>query len=266
MRPAFRLLVPLAALVAFLASACGNADLPAGDVCQQATNVFLKCGVTLPLLTDGPCTGTKRALAGCVAHHAANCEELAGLEGHIDACVADELDGGDSFLPPAEDLPLPAFDAGHDGSHAAPTRDAGALADANAAMNVDGDAGALAAPDSASDAPLGVDAHLDAPEDAGPLNAVWSGLSASGTVTRDQEVRFTLPSVPPGTHTFTMSGTGDADLYVKEHTKPTTTSFDCRPFLQGSSETCTVTLATEETLFVMVRGAVATSTYTLEGR
>ncbi len=65
---------------------------------------------------------------------------------------------------------------------------------------------------------------------------------------------------------FTLSGDGDADLYVKQGTAPSTTSYDCRPYANGSAETCTVNLASSATLYVMVRGYAATSTFHLAAR
>ncbi len=91
-----------------------NADEPAAaDVCEKAMNVFTRCGVTLPILSGSACTGVTRAIGRCIANHATNCEELASLQGRLDACVQDELDAGETFLPPAEDLPLPSFEGGN---------------------------------------------------------------------------------------------------------------------------------------------------------
>ncbi|WP_105166602.1 PKD domain-containing protein [Pseudoalteromonas sp. T1lg23B] len=40
--------------------------------------------------------------------------------------------------------------------------------------------------------------------------------------------------------TFKMAGgTGDADLYVRKDEKPTTSTYDCRPYRWGNGETCT---------------------------
>lgn len=45
--------------------------------------------------------------------------------------------------------------------------------------------------------------------------------------------------------TVTMSGgTGDADLYLRKDSQPTSSSYDCRPWKNGNSETCTQTTAT----------------------
>ena len=94
------------------ASACGPTEPRAGDVCAEAKHRFASCGTSLPLLSDGACSGTTRIIARCVADHAHDCEELATLFTRIDSCVADMLDGGDSLLPPATDLPVPGRDSG----------------------------------------------------------------------------------------------------------------------------------------------------------
>lgn len=39
----------------------------------------------------------------------------------------------------------------------------------------------------------------------------------------------------------TLTGTGDVDLYVRRGAKPTLSTFDCRPYATGSSETCSFT-------------------------
>jgi hypothetical protein len=35
-------------------------------------------------------------------------------------------------------------------------------------------------------------------------------------------------------------GSGDADLYVRKTSNPTTSSYICRPWLSGNNETCTI--------------------------
>src|SRR5262249_42102433 len=65
---------------------------------------------------------------------------------------------------------------------------------------------------------------------------------------------------------FTISGgTGDADLYVRFNALPTTTTFNCRPFLSGNSETCTFTSPAAGPWYVMIRGFAAYSGVTLKG-
>ena len=51
--------------------------------------------------------------------------------------------------------------------------------------------------------------------------------------------------------------TGDADLYVKFGTAPSTTVYDCRPYLGGSTEQCVLTNPAAGTYYVMLRGYTA---------
>jgi len=76
-------------------------------------------------------------------------------------------------------------------------------------------------------------------------------------------------SVPAGKTTLTFSisgGTGDADLYVKAGAKPTTTSYDCRPYLNGNSETCTFNSPAAADYYVMLRGYQTFSGVSLLGK
>jgi hypothetical protein len=93
----------------------------------------------------------------------------------------------------------------------------------------------------------------------------WDGLDESGTVARDQEIRFSTPTLRPGRYVFDMTGTADADLYVRLGAEPTAEAFDCRPFKAGSSETCVVDVTTPVALHVMVRGWAASSEFDLVG-
>lgn len=105
------------------------------------------------------------------------------------------------------------------------------------------------------------------PDDGGGDDGdpAWAGMTESGTVVRDQELRFNTPKLAAGRYEFTMTGTSDADLYVRIGQDPTRSVFDCRPFLTGSNETCTVELPTASELHVMVRGWNASSTFELTG-
>ncbi|MBK9033009.1 MAG: M4 family metallopeptidase [Myxococcales bacterium] len=53
-------------------------------------------------------------------------------------------------------------------------------------------------------------------------------------------------------------GTGDADLYVKRGSAPTSTSYDCRPYTSGNTERCEFNPAQGGTYYVMI---VAYATY-----
>lgn len=93
----------------------------------------------------------------------------------------------------------------------------------------------------------------------------WTGLDESATVVKDQEIRFETPTVVAGTYRFELTGTADADLYVRVGEPPTQRLYDCRPYKTGSNETCVVTLTNAATLHVMVRGWADSSEYHLVG-
>jgi hypothetical protein len=101
---------------------------------------------------------------------------------------------------------------------------------------------------------------------AAPPAGSWTGMNESGTVLRNEEKRYETTSLPAGRYTFALQGAGDADLYVKKGSAPSTTSYDCRPYIGGSNETCTIELTAPSAIHVMVRGYAATSTFTLAGR
>ena len=63
-----------------------------------------------------------------------------------------------------------------------------------------------------------------------------------------------------------MTGTGDADLYLRVGTAPTSSVYDCRPYESGSNESCEVTITTPAPVHLLVRGYAATSTFLLIGR
>jgi hypothetical protein len=99
-----------------------------------------------------------------------------------------------------------------------------------------------------------------------PPPGQWAGMSESGAVTKSQEKRYETPSLPAGKYVFTMTGTGDADLYVRAGVAPTTTAYDCRPYESGSAEQCIINLTVASPIHVMVRGYAASSTYKVEGK
>ena len=87
----------------------------------------------------------------------------------------------------------------------------------------------------------------------------------SGALSSQQYWKLTVPA-GKSTLTFKMSGgTGDADLYVKRSAKPTTSSYDCRPFLTGNNETCTFTNPVAADYYVMIRGFAAYTGTSLVG-
>jgi secreted trypsin-like serine protease len=69
-------------------------------------------------------------------------------------------------------------------------------------------------------------------------------------------------TVPAGTLALSVivrGGTGDSDLYVRRGSQPTTSAFDCRPFLDGNNEFCTIDAPVAGTYFVSMRAFAAFS-------
>ena len=60
--------------------------------------------------------------------------------------------------------------------------------------------------------------------------------------------------------TFTISGgSGDADLYIRYGSQPSTTAYDCRPYLNGNNEVCTINNPQAGTWHVGIRAYSAFS-------
>lgn len=83
---------------------------------------------------------------------------------------------------------------------------------------------------------------------------------AKANLGSSSELSFTM-EVPAGATnlSFDMTGgTGDADLYVKFGSAPTSSSYDCRPYASGNSESCPISNVQAGTYYVKV---VAYSTF-----
>lgn len=103
-------------------------------------------------------------------------------------------------------------------------------------------------------------------ESTPPKPTTWSGLDESGTLAKGKTVSFQTPLLDAGRYRFTMTGTGDADLYVRAGVAPTTSAYDCRPYANGSAEECVLNLATPNVVHVMVRGYSTSSEFRLVGK
>ena len=90
-----------------------------------------------------------------------------------------------------------------------------------------------------------------------------TGLSGSAGT----ELRYTLV-VPAGASALkfvTASGSGDADLFVKFGSAPTTSSYDCKSEGSTNAETCNIATAQAGTYHVLVRGYSTFSGLSLTG-
>lgn len=90
-------------------------------------------------------------------------------------------------------------------------------------------------------------------------------VTKSGTVAKDAWAHQGSFDVPAnGAVRVLMTGSGDADLYVKLGAEPTLSAYDCRPYAGGSAEECELTAGAEATkVFVSVHGYADTSDFSL---
>ena len=90
-----------------------------------------------------------------------------------------------------------------------------------------------------------------------PATELFNGVTVTGiTVAANGEVKYQL-EVPNGASNLLFAmygGTGDADMYVKYGSAPTNTSFDCRPYAFGNSETCFFPAPQAGTWYVTLKG------------
>lgn len=78
--------------------------------------------------------------------------------------------------------------------------------------------------------------------------------------------RYYTVVVPAGMSVLTVNmygGTGDGDLYVRRGSRPTTSAYDCRPYLNGNNESCTFNNPVAATYHIGIRGYTAVSGVTL---
>ena len=103
---------------------------------------------------------------------------------------------------------------------------------------------------------------------SGGGNVLQNGVPVSGlSATKGNALYYTMV-VPAGASNLKLAiagGTGDADLYVKLGSTPTTSSYDCRPYVTGNNESCTTAAPTAGTYYVMVRAYSSYSGVTLTG-
>jgi serine protease len=101
-----------------------------------------------------------------------------------------------------------------------------------------------------------------------PSTELQNGVAVTGlAASTGGELRYTM-AVPSGATNLsfvTSGGTGDADLYVKFGSAPTTSSYDCRPYRSGNAETCSFATPQAGTWHVMLRAYSSFSGVSLRG-
>lgn len=87
-------------------------------------------------------------------------------------------------------------------------------------------------------------------------------VTESGTVTKGAWKQLGPFEVAAGaTFKAVMTGTGDADLYVRKTAAPTAASYDCRPYKTGTAEECSIVGPAK--VYVGVNGYAASSSWQL---
>ncbi|MBK0024620.1 S8 family serine peptidase [Stenotrophomonas sp. S48] len=105
------------------------------------------------------------------------------------------------------------------------------------------------------------------PEPGGTVlqnNVPVTGLGASSGASLSYTVQ-----VPAGSSQLRVAisgGSGDADLYIRQGSAPTDTTYTCRPYLSGNNETCTVNSPAAGTWHVRVKAYSTFSGLTLNAQ
>ncbi|MFZ6672446.1 M20/M25/M40 family metallo-hydrolase [Undibacterium sp. Xuan67W] len=95
----------------------------------------------------------------------------------------------------------------------------------------------------------------------GPVDKVET---FTGSLTKGQKASYGPFKVGAGgSFAAALSGTGDADLYVRKTSAPTTTTYDCKSDGSTSTESCSINLTANGDAYVLLNGYSA-ATYTLK--
>lgn len=101
-----------------------------------------------------------------------------------------------------------------------------------------------------------------------PVLALSNDVPLTGLSSPDGSPRYFHITVPTNAIQLKLEisgGTGDADLHVRRGNWPTADTYDCRPWLYGSNETCTFNNPAAGIWYVMVSGDPGFTGLTLRG-
>jgi len=90
-------------------------------------------------------------------------------------------------------------------------------------------------------------------------------LASQATGTTSPNYTMVVPAGKTSVVFTIAGGTGDADLYVRLGSAPTTSTYNCRPYKSGNAETCVFNSPTAGTYYVNVRAYAAYSGVSLTG-
>ncbi len=87
-------------------------------------------------------------------------------------------------------------------------------------------------------------------------------VTDAGTLAKDQWKTYGPYDVAAGgSLEIAMTGSGDADVYARRGAAPTLTAHDCRPYLEGTNEACTLTGPGQ--VYVSIHGYAASSSFSI---
>lgn len=102
----------------------------------------------------------------------------------------------------------------------------------------------------------------------GSGNVLQNGVPATGlSASSGNWLHYTI-NVPAGASNLSIAssgGSGDADLYVRFGSQPTTSAYDCRPYRSGNAETCSFATPQAGTYHVSLRAYSTFSGVSLVG-
>ena len=103
------------------------------------------------------------------------------------------------------------------------------------------------------------------PTGGGVLTNGVAKTGQSGAAGSSLSYTMVVPAGATGLKFVTSGGTGDADLYAKFGSAPTTTSYTCKSEGGTNAETCTIATAQAGTYYVLVKGYTAFSGLSITG-
>ncbi|QMV16861.1 M4 family metallopeptidase [Vibrio spartinae] len=111
---------------------------------------------------------------------------------------------------------------------------------------------------------VGVSASCSATPPTGGVLKKGQSVTLSGN--RSSQTYYSFKGDGSNMTVQISGGSGDADLYVKAGSRPSTSSYDCRPYKSGSNESCAINSRNGTTYHVMLNGYTAYSGITLSLR
>jgi leucyl aminopeptidase len=105
---------------------------------------------------------------------------------------------------------------------------------------------------------------VTSPDNSNTLENNLPKKDLSGAKSESLEYTMVVPTSATNVNFAINGGSGDADLFVKFGSKPTSSNYDCRPYLSGNNESCDLNNS-DGTYYIMINGYTNFSGLTLTG-